>query len=128
MLTGKGCILLFFHCFPNLCAHHIIGYGDWGRNPNLKNNTPSPGIGFRRRMVVYFQTLTVNEYLTYTNMPLFKLALQAKNIQEAYKKQKLATLRGIIYYVVLALQEAKRVITNLELRKRWFLYGMQNYC
>jgi hypothetical protein len=33
-------------------------------------------------------------------MPLFKLALQAKNIQEAYKKQKLTTPRGIIYYVV----------------------------
>jgi hypothetical protein len=47
-------------------------------------------------------------------MPLFKLALQAKNIQEAYKKQKLTTPRGIIYYVVLALQEAKTNLVKVD--------------
>ncbi len=50
-------------------------------------------------------------------MPLLKLALQAKNIQEAYKKhkkQKCVTLRGIIYYVVLALQEAKTNLVKVD--------------
>ena len=53
-------------------SQFIIGYGNWGRNPNLKNNAPTPGIGLRRRMASYFQTLTVNEYLTSQTCPCCK--------------------------------------------------------
>ncbi len=37
---------------------HIL-YGDWGRNPNLKNSPPTPGIGLRRRIHQKLKTITV---------------------------------------------------------------------
>jgi hypothetical protein len=39
----------------------LCGYGNWGRNPNLKNNAPTPGIGLRRRFDQAIPTITVNE-------------------------------------------------------------------
>ena len=45
----------------------VIFYGDWGRNPNLKNQAPTPGIGLRRLLhtTLGIQTVTVRE--TYTS-------------------------------------------------------------
>ena len=39
----------------------LIGYGNWGQNPNLKGNAPTPGIGIRRRIHKMHKTVTVNE-------------------------------------------------------------------
>src|SRR5215210_308187 len=40
----------------------VIGYGNWGLNPNaLKNGAPKPGIGLRRRIHSTFQTYPINE-------------------------------------------------------------------
>lgn len=46
-----------------------IGWGNWGRNPNLKYSSPTPGIGIRRRFEPYFKIHTVNEYLTSQTCP-----------------------------------------------------------
>ena len=51
------------------CSNILIGYGNWGKNPNLKGNAPTPGIGVRRRMNKYFKTVTVNEHLTSKTCP-----------------------------------------------------------
>ena len=39
----------------------VIFWGNWGRNPNLKNQPPSPGIGLRRKVERYYKTYTVDE-------------------------------------------------------------------
>jgi len=49
-----------------------ILYGDWGRNPNLKHQPPSPGIGFRRRMCSHFRVLLVHEAYTSSVCPRCK--------------------------------------------------------
>ena len=41
-----------------------IAYGNWGLNPNLKHNPPTPGIGFRRHVHRRFATFTVCEQST----------------------------------------------------------------
>lgn len=52
------------------CKGFVIGWGDWGRNPNiLKGCAPSPGIGIRRHFGKFFQTRTVNEHLTSQTCP-----------------------------------------------------------
>lgn len=48
----------------------LIGWGNWGRSPNvLKGSGPTPGIGIRRRFSSFFKTATVNEYLTSQTCP-----------------------------------------------------------
>ena len=42
----------------------IILWGNWGRNPNLKHQPPTPGIGLRRVVDKVFKTYTVDEYRT----------------------------------------------------------------
>jgi hypothetical protein len=52
------------------CKGFVIGWGNWGRNPNaLKGCAPSPGIGIRRHFSKFFKTRTVNEYLTSQTCP-----------------------------------------------------------
>jgi hypothetical protein len=64
----------------------VIFYGDWGKNPNLRGNAPTPGIGHRRRMAKHprISTITTPEHntsktcpccrtLTLTNPNLFAL-------------------------------------------------------
>jgi len=45
-------------------SHSPIMYGNWGRNPNLRHQAPTPGIGLRRRLHKHFYTVTVNEQMT----------------------------------------------------------------
>lgn len=55
--------------------HIKIGWGNWGRNPNLKNNAPTPGIGIRRRAEKVFgkrSTITVPEEYTSKTCPCCK--------------------------------------------------------
>jgi hypothetical protein len=47
----------------------IIGYGNWGKNPNLKNNDPTPGIGLRRKLHKKIKTVTVQEHNTSNTNP-----------------------------------------------------------
>jgi hypothetical protein len=51
--------------------HLLVGYGNWGKNPNLKNNAPTPGIGFRRRMnqVLGIETISQCEHFTSQTCP-----------------------------------------------------------
>jgi hypothetical protein len=50
----------------------VIGYGNWGANPNLRRNAPTPGIGLRRRFEKHFQVVIVNEYMTSQKCPCCK--------------------------------------------------------
>ena len=50
----------------------LIAWGNWGRNPNLKGSSPTPGIGIRRSFERYYKTETVNEYLTSQTCPCCK--------------------------------------------------------
>ena len=54
------------------CETCVIGWGNWGRNPNLKGNAPTPGIGFRRRAAKYFETITIPEDYTSQTCPCCK--------------------------------------------------------
>lgn len=47
----------------------IILYGDWGRNPNLRHQPPSPGVGFRRRLCSHFRVFLVHESYTSSVCP-----------------------------------------------------------
>lgn len=48
----------------------LIGWGDWGKNPNaLKGVESTPGIGFRRSMERYYKTLTIKEHYTSKTCP-----------------------------------------------------------
>ena len=47
----------------------VILYGDWGRNPNIPHQPPSPGVGFRRRMCSHFRVLLVHESYTSSICP-----------------------------------------------------------
>ena len=52
-------------------AQVVILYGDWGRNPNLKHQAPSPGIGLRRLLHATpgITTVTVREAYTSSFCP-----------------------------------------------------------
>lgn len=58
-------------CMGTLCYKEIlIGWGNWGKNPNaLKGTAPTPGVGIRKRVGKFFRTVTVNEFLTSQTCP-----------------------------------------------------------
>ena len=56
-------------CVRKPTEKFIIGWGNWGRNPNLKHSAPTPGIGFRRRAANHFMTVTVPEHDTSKTCP-----------------------------------------------------------
>lgn len=58
----------------------IIAWGNWGRNPNIKNNAPSPGIGIRRRFHSFFETITVPENGTSQGCPCCKTEKSLKKV------------------------------------------------
>lgn len=47
----------------------VLLYGNWGRNPNLKYSSPTPGIGLKRKLSKYFKILEIHEYLTSQTCP-----------------------------------------------------------
>jgi hypothetical protein len=49
------------------CQEILMGYGNWGRSPNLCGSAPTPGIGLRRRIHKHLHTATVDE--GYTSKP-----------------------------------------------------------
>ena len=53
-------------------SHVNIFYGNWGRNPNLKNQAPTPGIGLRRKIDGVYNTITVSEHFTSKTCPCCK--------------------------------------------------------
>jgi hypothetical protein len=46
-----------------------IGWGNWGRCPNLKGNAPTPGIGHKRRACSHFTVATTPEQNTSNTCP-----------------------------------------------------------
>ena len=42
----------------------VIFWGNWGRNRNLKNQPPTPGIGLRRQVAKRLQTITYDERMS----------------------------------------------------------------
>ena len=46
-----------------------ILYGDWGRNPNIRHQPPSPGVGLRRKLASYFEVFQVREAYTSSFCP-----------------------------------------------------------
>ena len=50
----------------------VILYGNWGRNPNLKNSAPTPGISLRRKIHSRFPTVTIGERNTSQTCPSCK--------------------------------------------------------
>lgn len=52
--------------------HVNIFYGDWGRNPNLKNQAPTPGKGLRRKIHKVYPTITTCEHFTSKTCPCCK--------------------------------------------------------
>ena len=60
----------------------IIGWGNWGRNPNaLKGCCPTPGIGIRRRMESFFETVTICEHMTSQTCPCCKTVSSLKKVK-----------------------------------------------
>ena len=47
----------------------VIFYGNWGQNPNLRNQPPSPGINLRRRLASRFKVYLVDERYTSSVCP-----------------------------------------------------------
>lgn len=50
----------------------VMLYGNWGKNPNLKNSAPTPGIGLRRRIHKIIPTMTIDERYTSKTCPCCK--------------------------------------------------------
>jgi len=50
----------------------ILLYGNWGKNTNMKNNAPTPGINLRRKLHNHIPTYTINEYNTSKTCPWCK--------------------------------------------------------
>jgi hypothetical protein len=43
--------------------------GNWGKNPNLKNSAPTPGIGFKRKLAKKFEIVETSEHYTSKTCP-----------------------------------------------------------
>lgn len=51
----------------------VLAWGDWGKAPNaLRNGSPTPGIGIRRRFESYFPTTIIGEKMTSQTCPCCK--------------------------------------------------------
>ena len=74
----------------------VIGWGNWGKNPNaLKGCAPTPGIGIRRRFEGFFKTETIDEHNTSQICPCCQdKSLKAMDfVREAVKIHKHHLLR-----------------------------------
>lgn len=47
----------------------VIFYGNWGRAPNLKHNTPTPGIGLKRKIAKRIKTFDTPEHYSSKTCP-----------------------------------------------------------
>jgi hypothetical protein len=55
------------------CQDFLIGWGDWGKNPNaLRCGCPTPGVGIRRRFESLFKTTTIPEHYSSQECPCCK--------------------------------------------------------
>jgi hypothetical protein len=70
-----------------------IYYGNWGRNPNMKNQAPTPGIGLRRKIDKRFSTTTVCEKFTSKTCPRCKQRSLENPILNGIAKKKHHLLR-----------------------------------
>ena len=58
-----------FNPEPDSGKEIVIAWGNWGRNPNLRHQPPTPGIGLRRIVDQSFRTLTCDERGTSSECP-----------------------------------------------------------
>ncbi len=72
----------------------VILYGNWGKNTNMKNNAPTPGIGLRRKIHNHIPTFTVNEAYTSKTCPCCKeISLEKAILQNCKVSKKHHLLR-----------------------------------
>ena len=77
----------------------VLLYGDWGRNPNLRNSAPTPGIGLRRQIHKVIPTMTLDEKNTSKTCPCcMKLSLinplmSVKCVDGSYRLKEKHSLR-----------------------------------
>ena len=94
-----------------VCSHDekiVIGWGDWGRNPNLKHSAPTPGIGFRRRAAKHFPlTVTVPERNTSKTCPFCRTKTLEHPTLERVEKEPI-TRHHLLR------------CTNVECKSRWW--------
>jgi uncharacterized protein YbaR (Trm112 family) len=92
-------------------------YGNWGCNPNLKNQPPTPGIGLRRQIHRAFQTYTCNETGTSSICPKCdgKLEHPCVTERETVDKQKI-----FIYSHHVLRCKKRKLWYMVEHRYTWF--------
>ncbi len=82
----------------------ILMWGNWGRNPNLKNQPPSPGIGLRRKLHKRFHSYTVDERGTSSICPKcdseMEYPLKREEIQEDEISGKKERVEESIHHVL----------------------------
>ena len=59
----------------------VIVWGNWGLKSNLKNQAPSPGIGYRRSVSRWIPTITVDERNTSSHCPTCEGCVEVANIR-----------------------------------------------
>lgn len=71
-------------------AEFVLLYGNWGRNPNLKHSSPTPGIGLKRKLSKYFKILEIHEYLTSQTCPCCRgvRCMEHPSLDEESRKRK----------------------------------------
>ena len=78
----------------------VIMWGNWGKNPNLKHQPPTPGIGLRRKVHRTFQTYTCYEGGTSSSCPLCRKSLEypltkKQKVYDEVKDEKVYMLENI---------------------------------
>jgi len=96
----------------------VMFYGDWGRNPNLKHQAPTPGIGLRRKIHKCIKTYSVNERGTSSICPecLFpaEYAIQRKITKEDYLTGKKIEIYEYVHRVLRCSNENCRIWWNRD--------------
>lgn len=47
----------------------VLFYGTWGQTPNLKNSSPTPGVGLKRKLSKLYELVDIGEYMTSQTCP-----------------------------------------------------------
>ena len=113
----------------------IIMWGNWGRNPNLRHQPPSPGIGLRRRIHRDFETYTCDERGTSSRCPKCRGEMEypvqrMKKVYDETKDEKVHVLESV-HQVLRCKNESCRtwwnrdILGSCNIRKQSD-YGLRN--
>jgi hypothetical protein len=94
----------------------MIMYGDWGRNPNLKNSPPTPGVGLRRVIHKKIPTVTMPEAYTSKGCPCCKTRTMENPTLERCEYRKDKSYKNPFS------KEKHQLLrcTNVECKSRWW--------